>query len=329
MIKTAFISPMFNGRFKTVKEKDVSYTGESQKFFYRNSGPRYEPAPPFSFPAVMTGIGAGAGIIALLPTPAPVSGIVGAVSAGLAVPGGSGATATLMDRRVSYYEKQVPMTPEEEWAVMTPLERANTQVDQALTKWQVVREKHLNKIQDIDKTLTDIQAALQSLLKEFEPIDQQYQQLKDKSDTEKRLVLKGENWIAFENRVRQLKMRLDAKQRTNAEQQELKTMALNVYQALDGEIVKREQQLYETKESLNLMAQRQSVLEMNKELNAVKSTASSNTDAHPAQSLELSNPDTILALEKQKVEIETLMASIKTAMDVDAVLKSVSQDSKK
>lgn len=323
MIQTSLTSPMFKGRFKTVREKHVDYSGRSNQCFWHQSD-RGE--PPFVIGAVTTGIGAGAGAFAMLPTPVPITGIIGAVSAGLAVPGGSAAAAALIDRRVSYSEKQVAMTPEEEWAVMTPLERANTQVDQALGKWQAVREKHLNKIQEIDKTLQEIQSALNSLLKAFEPINQQYHHIKDKSDTEKQQVLNNENWIAFENRVRQLKMRVDAKQRTQSEQQDLKTIALNVYQALDNEIVKREQQLYETKESLNLMAQRQSVLEMNKELNAVKNTTSSTRDTHPTQPLELNQPETILALEKQKVEIETLMASVKTAMDVDAVLKSVSQD---
>ncbi len=314
----------FAGRMKTVSEKKVSYYGESNQCFWQTSDAR-EKAPPFVVPALTAGGAACTGMAGSI----PAVGLLGAILAGLALPAGSGLTAAIVDRKVTFTEKQMPMTPEEEWAVMSPLERANFQVDAALNQWQDVREKHIKRIDEISATLKTIQDAIETMMKEFEPIDQQYQTLKDKPDEEKQRVLQQESWNLFENRHRQLKMRLGSKQGIKTEQDELKAMALRVYQALDTEIIKREQQLYDTRESLNLMAQRQSVLDMNKDLHAVQNTSSSESDvAKASQAFGSTNPDAVFALEKQKVEIETLMASIKTAMDVDAVLKSVSPESK-
>jgi septation ring formation regulator EzrA len=69
-----------------------------------------------------------------------------------------------MDRKVTIVEKQVPMTEAEELAVMTPREKAHWEIDQALEKWQSIRQKQSDNL----KWLEDKKSSLQGELAQLE-----------------------------------------------------------------------------------------------------------------------------------------------------------------
>lgn len=319
-------SPHFEGRMKTVREKVVTPTHESRNALWGNNRNEQSILVPSVVTAVPVSIAGGGLLVPLLPSVAPEVVVTGS---GVAYLGGVTGWAYAEDfakRKITYVEKQVPMTQEEEWAVMTPLERANVQVDQALSKWQGLRTQHEQNIKEVQQCLQTLQTELTALDNEYQPLLATLKSLKDKPPAEQLKMLKGESLEGYENKVNQLKIRLDAKHHAQVEQLQLLEMARKVYQNLNGEILLREQKLYETRESLKVMSQRSLVLSMHKDWKGLagKEGAAGNL----ALSGEITAHDTaqeaaiMLALEKQKVEIEALMASVQTAMDVESVLKA-------
>jgi hypothetical protein len=299
----------FTGRMKTVKEKHVSYSGESNHSFWNNSGEGGKDPVPFLLPALMTGAGAGCSVASSLPTPFPVTGIVGAVLAGLAIPVGSGLTAAIMDRKVTYSEKQIPMTPEEEWAVMSPLEQAHFKVDEALKKWESSRQVHQNNLGTIETYWKKLEQDRHALEQELERV-QRNARVKHAD-------------APLNHEINRLTLQLETKTKVCEEQKKLHALAKQMFETLNQEILVHERKLYETKESLEMMSHRNLLLKMHQDIQGVKGQ----TQESPVLGnlKDDQNKDLAMALEKQKIEIEALMASVKTAMDVDAALKSMSK----
>jgi hypothetical protein len=299
----------FAGRFKSVSEKKVDYSGKSIDFFMKDcSQDPSDPGPPFALSAVTTGAGVGASIFSSLPIPT-VTGVVGAVLAGLAMPVGSGLTAAIMDRKVTYSEKQIPMTPEEEWAVMSPLEQAHFKVDEALKKWESSRQVHQNNLGTIETYWKKLEQDRHALEQELERV-QRNARVKHAD-------------APLNHEINRLTLQLETKTKVCEEQKKLHALAKQMFETLNQEILVHERKLYETKESLEMMSHRNLLLKMHQDIQGVKGQ----TQESPVLGnlKDDQNKDLAMALEKQKIEIEALMASVKTAMDVDAVLKSMSK----
>lgn len=303
----------FAGRMKTVKEKHVSYSGESNHSFWHNSDGKFHDAPPFALPAAGTGIGVGFSVVSSLPQPIPVTGIIGAVAAGLTMPVGSGVTAAILDRKVTYLEKQVPMTPEEEWAVMSPLEQAHYKVDEALKKWESSRQRHQQNL-DIIETY-------------WKKLDGERQELEQTLERTHRDARANNTDANKNHEVNRVTIQLETKTKVCEEQKKLFELAKQMFETLNQEILVHERKLYETKESLEMMSHRNLLLKMHQDIQGVKGQSQDNPVLGNVKDEQ--NKDLEMALEKQKIEIESLMASVKTAMDVDAVLKSMSKEAQK
>lgn len=303
----------FAGRMKTVKEKHVSYSGESNHFFWHNSDGKFNDAPPFALPAVGTGIGVGFSVASSLPEPIPVTGIIGAVAAGLAMPAGSGLTAAILDRKVTYLEKQLPMTPEEEWAVMSPLEQAHYKVDEALKKWESSRQRHQQNLDTIETY--------------WKKLDGERQELEHTLERAHRDARANNTDANKNHEVNRVTIQLETKTKVCEEQKKLFELAKQMFETLNQEILVHERKLYETKESLEMMSHRNLLLKMHQDIQGVKGQSQDNPVLGNVKDEQ--NKDLEMALEKQKIEIESLMASVKTAMDVDAVLKSMSKEAQK
>jgi hypothetical protein len=281
----------FVGRFKTVKQKQVNYTGESKGIVMNNSFPEDRGTPPAILPTFALGATAGLSLIpAVFPVgPHPLSAFVFSAPA-LGLPAASWGAAHLMDRKVNYIEKQVPMTEAEELAMMTPIEKAHWEIDQALKKWQTIRQKqgaNLKMLDDqkvlLEKDITRLEASLQ-------------------------------NSNSFERE--QFTLQLAAKQESLNEMKGLAELSIKMKETMEAKIKLKEASLYAAKEKLAMMTVRQEVLNMHQQLQGMNQEDGQADAMHPV----------LLDVEKQKVQLEGIMASIKTAMDVDAVLKSVSQE---
>jgi hypothetical protein len=116
-------------------------------------------------------------------------------------------------------------------------------------------------------------------------------------------------------------MRVKARENGAVTQKALLETAQKVFVVLDAEIQKREQNLFEAQEKLNMKQRQQSVIALHKQLTTIKGE-----QAQSPASADLKEAEQLaLEMEKQQVEIEALMTSIQTEMDVDAVLKSMAK----
>jgi hypothetical protein len=274
MLKKSAIAPHFEGRMKTVRQKHVTINKKVlDKDFEElaNSG--------LSIALLGSAFTPWASLAIALPT--------------VAFP-----SIYLKHREVTYKEKQVPMTPEDELAAMTPLERAHFQIQQALDKWSKVRLEQKNTVQKLTQDLESYEQDLQALEKESCP--------------------EGVDPDEFQSR---LKMRVKARENGAVTQKALLETAQKVFVVLDAEIQKREQNLFEAQEKLNMKQRQQSVIALHKQLTTIKGE-----QAQSPASADLKEAEQLaLEMEKQQVEIEALMTSIQTEMDVDAVLKSMAK----
>jgi hypothetical protein len=202
----------------------------------------------------------------------------------------------LQNRNVTYKEIQVPMTPEEELAAMTPLEKAHFQIQQALDKWITVRQEQQQVVQTLTQELASCEKDLQTLEQETCPT--------------------GMDFTVFQSR---LKMRLKSKEGSVQHQKSLLETAQKVYGVLEAEIQKREQTLFDAQEKLNMMQRQKAVIGLHTQLEKIKGESEKNTLVSDRKETE----QLALEMEKQQVEIEALMTSIQTEIDVEAVLKTV------
>lgn len=282
----------FAGRFKTVKQKQVDYTGESKGVVMNHSLPDDRGSPPAIVPALASGGVLGVSLIStFFPAgPHPLSFPV-ALAPVVGLPAASWGAANLMDRKVNYVEKQVPMTEAEELAVMTPLERAHWEIDKALKKWQGVREKYQSNLA----------------------------QLKAKAETVKNDIDALQSSQSGEDHYRALK--LAAKQNSHKELTDLALVSKKMLQDLDGQIREKEEALIAAKEKLDMMKVREDVLSLHQQLQNGEQATQSETGLKKDAALQPILED----LEKQKIKLEAIMASVQTAMDVDAVLNSMNK----
>ena len=262
----------FAGRMKTVKQKHVTFDKKEADAAFEN--------------LANTG-----SVISVLGSPfTPYACLLPALPT-IALP-----SIYLLNRNVTYKEVQVPISPEEELAAMTPLEKAHFQIQQALDNWSKVRQEQNNTIQKLTNDLGSCEQELKALERETCPT--------------------GLDSTEFHSR---LKMRLKARENSVQQQKALLETAQKVFVVLDSEIQKREQNLFEAQEKLNMMQRQKSVIALHKQLEKIKGeSAQGNATDGSKEAGQLA-----LEMEKQQVEIEALMASLQTEMDVEAVLKSV------
>jgi hypothetical protein len=264
--------PHFSGRMKTVKQKHVAFNKKEADAAFEN--------------LMTTGT-----VISATGSPFIPHACFAPLLPFVALP-----SIYLQNRTVSYKDVQVPMTPEEELAAMTPLERAHFQIQQALENWSKVRQEQNNTMQKLTNDLGSCEQELKALERETCPV--------------------GLDSNEFQSR---LKMRLKARENSVQQQKALLDTAQKVFVVLDAEIQKREQNLFEAQEKLNMMQRQKSVIALHKQLEKIKGEpAQGNATDGVKETDQLA-----LEMEKQQVEIEALMASLQTEMDVEAVLKSV------
>lgn len=271
-INTNSLLPSFSGRMKTVKQKHVTFNKQEADAAFEN----------------LTNTGSLISAVGSLFTPY--------ASLACSLPTIALPSIYLQNRTVTYKEIQVPMTPEEELAAMTPLEKAHFQIQQALDNWSKLRQEQKNTIQKLTDDLGSGEQELKALEKETCP--------------------KGIDATEFHSR---LKMRFKAKESSVQQQSALLETAQKVFEVLDAEIQKREQTLFEAQEKLNMMQRQKSVIALHKQLEKIKGESEKNDPTSNRKETE----QLALEMEKQQVEIEALMASIQTEMDVNTVLNSL------
>lgn len=289
-------STAFEGRMKTVREKQVKYQYKHRRDLLDSN----RADPPGIVSGLTTAVPAGIGLGAALGQTAPVLGLLAGTGLGGGLLVGSTGTAYYLDRQVTYVNKQVPMTEAEEWAVMTPLEKGHSQIDKALERWASVRNSHRSKISQIETLLSGIHKEVAELTKRLDA-----QRLKVHSITQ------GEERDT-ENRIT---IQLSAKSSSQKEHEKLLETANQVFAALDAEILKREEKLLEGKERLNMMQSQQAVLEMHQQLETVRGEGSSEKGTDPL----------LLELEKQRVQVESVLTSLQTHLDVESTLKAMAK----
>ncbi len=274
MVNGPFV-PISAGRMKTIKQKQVIF---DQKAFH-------DDLEAASTAGTLLGVGGS--------TVPPFFSVVLALFPFAMTP-----FSYLLRRDVSYKDVQVPMTPEEEIAVMTPLEKAHFQIQQALDNWSRVRQKEAATVQNLKQEVEGYEQDLKALEAEACP---------DNVD-----------FTEFQSR---LKMRIKAREGSVQDQKVLLETAQKMFVALEAEIQKREQNLFEALEKLNIMQRQKSVIALHKQLEKIKGDSAQGTTAPEiAESHQL-----MLEMKKQQIEIEAIMASIQTEMDVEHVLNSVSE----
>jgi hypothetical protein len=283
-------SMLFSGRMKTVKEKSVTSSGESNGCFMNHSDPKDPSCPPGIFPALLTGAGAGISLVNGVLT--PEAGLVSLpvfLLPSLGIPATSWGVAQIMDRKVTYLEKKVPMTEAEELAVMTPIEKAHWEIDQALKKWQGVREKYQANLTQLEARLQVVQNELNVL--QTAPSD-------------------GDHYTGLKRA---------AKENTLKELTDLTLVSKKMLQDLDGQIKEKEESLFAAKEKLDMMRIREDVLSLHQQLQTGEQTSQEAQGLKKDAALQPILED----LEKQKIKLEAIMASVQTAMDVNAVLNTM------
>ncbi len=238
-----------------------------------------------------SGAGSGAGAynaLLVLPSLGPTGASVLGVAAGIVMPAVSSGGVFFDQRKVTYSDEQVPMTPEEEWAAMTPLEQAHCKINQALEKWQTLRVPYKEQVQTLREAIQQIEREVQQLSRTSSTDT-------DKTNTEA---------------SRLETMRLKAKQDVLQEHRQLLVAAEKVYEALDQQILVREEKLIQGQEKLKMMTLQQGVIQMHDQLERVKAAEDADAQADPM----------MFEMEKQRVQIESVMASIQQALDVESVL---------
>jgi hypothetical protein len=293
MIQTPLVqnrSLAFSGRMKTVSKKKVNYSGESNGILMHHSFKNDHATPPAMLPAVTVGSATGCSLMSTFfpggPSPLSIPVILGPL---LGIPGASWGVAQLMDRKVTIVEKQVPMTEAEELAVMTPREKAHWEIDQALEKWQSIRQKQSDNL----KRLEDKKSSLQG---ELAQLESSLQKMTQDPHPDRQ----------------QLELKLTAKKASLAEMEALRETSAKMMLTLEGRMKLKEASLYEAKEKLDMMHLRQDVLNLHQQLQGMD----------PGSDPALSQQPVLLDVEKQKVELEGIMASIQTALSVEESLRS-------
>jgi hypothetical protein len=267
----------FQGRFKTVRKKEVNYVPREGHAEMLISG---------GLSGLASGAGAYNGLLAI-PSMGPSGVISLGIAAGSVMPAVSSGAVFSDQRKVQYSEVQVPMTPEEEWAAMTPLEQAHFKINEALEKWQNLRQPHKDQMQALKQAIMQIEEDVH------------------------RLTHTPSSGNAEEKRLEGI--RLKAKQNVLQEHQQLLSAAEKVYEALDKQILEREEKLIQGQEKLNMMQLQQGVIQMHEQLEKVKVAKETDTQDEPM----------MFEMEKQRVQIESVMASIQQALDVESVLKNM------
>lgn len=273
--------PLFEGRFKTVRKKEVHYRPiDSEEANLTSLG---------VFSGGGSGVGSYYGLLAnsaISPSGAVVLGSLG----GAILPAVSTGFMVAESRKVSYRTETVPYTPEEEWAAMTPLEQAHFKINAALEKWKAIRAPHKEQIQKLKKAIQQVERDVQQLSKA---------PLKEDSE-EKRLE----------------SIRLNAKQAVLQEHQQLLSAAEKVYEALDQQILEREEKLIQGQEKLNMMQLQQGVIQMHEQLEKVKVSKETDAQNEPIM-FEMEKQrvqiETVMASIQQALDVESVLKNMTIA----------------
>lgn len=299
------ISPQFGGRYKTKIEREVTL-----------------------HPAAASAAGSGVGSVGLASMGASaLSGGIGiapmAVAAGymsnivpVVAGGASVANAFSIKRR----EVQVPLTEQEELAIMSPSEKAHRTVDKVLEQIKAKRKEQ-------QKLLQQHQRLVEEVIQERNDLEERIGVTRPNANQaevgwttgsieRQRRETRRRNVITDPEQKREIELQIQAKEKSILQYQQIAGAAQKAFDALEEKLRHQEAQCYETREKIRMMESSENLLKMQQNVKDAETKALTPDQQRQKESMELE-------YQKVQVQLEEMSKQLLLNAEVNAVLQTV------
>lgn len=292
------IPPQFGGRYKTKIERDVTIHPVAASAGGSIVG---------SVGLASIGGSALSGAVGIAPMAAAagsMSKIVPVVAWGV-----SAANAFSIKRR----EVQIPLTEQEEMAMMSPSEKAHHAVDKVLEQIKAKRQEQRQLLNQHKRLVDEVTREKEELQNSITPLS-----MADRTTgTIERMRNQRAGKITDPEQIRVIELQIQAKEKSILQYEQIANAAQKAFDALEERLRHQEAQCYETREKIRMMESSENLLKMQQNVKDAETKALTPDQQRQKESMELE-------YQKVQVQLEEMSKQLLLNAEVNAVLQTVS-----